>query len=398
MRFIRLVLSILFPILAVALPFQDVSQDAYYADAVQWAYEVGITNGVDATHFDPDRPITRAEMVTMLWRMHGSPDVGKIPVPVGEEVIYDGPPSYVGRLYIEREKGEPFSVGIYDGMGQNIVDREDSACQYIKNHTMYIGDHNSQGFWLLTSRSLGKRCYIVRPSGYTEVYELQKIDKNGQNLRYDEITSEGVSIWDTDYDLVLATCNDGEGVSVTITFWNCISIEPPKNGTNIIDPDPTPEPTPKPTTLADLTYFPPEPNPTIQPEYESCYYGRMSIGDIYSVGLYDTLDQELVDMSDAGFIMKRAGGCYMIGDHDSEGLWIIRWCGPGDTLKITKKDGTVEEYTWERTDRHGSNIGYDILDDNGNSCFTEGYDLFIATCNDSTGVEVTVTFWNLIKK
>ena len=53
-------------------PFIDVPEDAWYSDAVQWAWETGVTEGVDFTHFDPDRPITRAEMVTMLWRLSGN--------------------------------------------------------------------------------------------------------------------------------------------------------------------------------------------------------------------------------------------------------------------------------------------------------------------------------------
>ena len=236
--------------------FVDVPQDAYYAEAVAWAKENGITFGTDETHFSPDKPITRAEMITFLWRMS------------------------------QQEKTE-------------------------------------------------------------------------------------------------------EAPATTLP----VDPEP--------TPDPTPAPTPKPTppqrTLADLTYQVPEPHPTIVPEYKLDYYGRMYIGDTYSVGLYDTLDKELVDSSDAAFIMKLFGGSYMVGDHDSEGLWIIRWCGPGDTMKIVKKDGTVETYEWQKTDAHVSNKGSDVWDDDGNSCFKLGYDLFIATCNDSEGIFMTATFWNKVE-
>ena len=50
------------------IPFVDVEKDAYYTDAVLWANENGITNGTDATHFSPDMPCTRAHVVTFLWR------------------------------------------------------------------------------------------------------------------------------------------------------------------------------------------------------------------------------------------------------------------------------------------------------------------------------------------
>ena len=49
--------------------FEDVRPDAFYAEAVQWAAQAGIVKGVDATHFAPDRPCTRAEVVTMLYRL-----------------------------------------------------------------------------------------------------------------------------------------------------------------------------------------------------------------------------------------------------------------------------------------------------------------------------------------
>ena len=63
-------------------PFVDVSPGAYYADAVQWAWEQGITNGVDSEHFEPNRAITRAEFVTMLWRWSGNePEIEPTPEP-----------------------------------------------------------------------------------------------------------------------------------------------------------------------------------------------------------------------------------------------------------------------------------------------------------------------------
>ena len=57
-------------------PFADVDEDEYYYDAVLWAVENGITDGVSATEFDPDGECTRAQMVTFLWRAAGEPDAG----------------------------------------------------------------------------------------------------------------------------------------------------------------------------------------------------------------------------------------------------------------------------------------------------------------------------------
>ena len=53
--------------------FVDVPEDSYYEEAVDWAVENGITNGVSSDRFDPDGLCTRAQIVTFLWRAAGSP-------------------------------------------------------------------------------------------------------------------------------------------------------------------------------------------------------------------------------------------------------------------------------------------------------------------------------------
>ena len=58
---------------ATELPFTDVAADAYYAQAVLWAVEKGITNGTSETTFGPDQTCTRAHAVAFLYRMSGSP-------------------------------------------------------------------------------------------------------------------------------------------------------------------------------------------------------------------------------------------------------------------------------------------------------------------------------------
>ena len=57
----------------VEIDFVDVKDGAYYAMAVQWAVENGITSGTSATTFSPDQVCTRAQIVTFLWRAAGSP-------------------------------------------------------------------------------------------------------------------------------------------------------------------------------------------------------------------------------------------------------------------------------------------------------------------------------------
>ena len=54
-------------------PFSDVSTSAYYYEAVKWAQEKGITGGIGNGLFGPNQPCTRAQVVTFLWRAAGSP-------------------------------------------------------------------------------------------------------------------------------------------------------------------------------------------------------------------------------------------------------------------------------------------------------------------------------------
>ena len=54
-------------------PFTDVHYGDYFYQAVLWAVENGITVGTSATTFSPDATVTRAQVVTLLWRANGQP-------------------------------------------------------------------------------------------------------------------------------------------------------------------------------------------------------------------------------------------------------------------------------------------------------------------------------------
>ena len=56
------------------IPFSDVSTSAYYYEAVKWAQEKDITGGIGNGLFGPNQPCTRAQIVTFLWRAAGSPE------------------------------------------------------------------------------------------------------------------------------------------------------------------------------------------------------------------------------------------------------------------------------------------------------------------------------------
>lgn len=65
-------------------PFTDVSKDAYYYDAVLWAVEQGITNGTSATTFSPDATVTRGQTAAFLWRVAKQPQVDQTAKPFAD--------------------------------------------------------------------------------------------------------------------------------------------------------------------------------------------------------------------------------------------------------------------------------------------------------------------------
>lgn len=56
------------------LPFNDVAEDAFYRDAVEWAVKNGITGGTSSSAFSPGLCCNRAQAVTFLWRAMGCPE------------------------------------------------------------------------------------------------------------------------------------------------------------------------------------------------------------------------------------------------------------------------------------------------------------------------------------
>ena len=89
-------------------PFTDVPSGAYYYDAVLWAAENGVTDGVTATLFAPDAACTRAQIVTFLWRAAGSPE------PVGTSAFTDVPAS----AYYAKAVAWAVENGITDGTSE----------------------------------------------------------------------------------------------------------------------------------------------------------------------------------------------------------------------------------------------------------------------------------------
>lgn len=62
------------PAVDTGAAFADVDKDAYYADAIAWAQAEKIVDGVGGGLFEPDAPITREQLATILWRYEKQPD------------------------------------------------------------------------------------------------------------------------------------------------------------------------------------------------------------------------------------------------------------------------------------------------------------------------------------
>lgn len=61
------------------LPFSDVPDNAWYREAVSFAYRNALIVGVDESHFAPEMTMTRAMLVSILWRSNGAPDGAENP-------------------------------------------------------------------------------------------------------------------------------------------------------------------------------------------------------------------------------------------------------------------------------------------------------------------------------
>jgi len=59
------------------LPFEDVQPHDWFYNAVAWAFDNGLMNGISETEFAPAGYMTRAMLVTLLWRYEGMPDAGE---------------------------------------------------------------------------------------------------------------------------------------------------------------------------------------------------------------------------------------------------------------------------------------------------------------------------------
>ena len=106
--------------------FADVAADAWYADAVQYVYENGMMSGTSETAFSPDLTTTRGMIVTILYRLEGSPDLSN------ENLGYpyadvDANAYYADAVYWARQNGIVSGMSAEQFAPNNAITREQMA-------------------------------------------------------------------------------------------------------------------------------------------------------------------------------------------------------------------------------------------------------------------------------
>lgn len=154
------------PVNDPSMGFTDVKNDAYYADAVKWAIDRGITNGQTTTLFGAEASCTRAQIVTFLWRAAGSPvlQTTKNPftdlsedayyyqavlwaveqgITVGTTETTFDPDQTCTRgeavTFLHRNAGEPVAAGNHGFQDVNGSDYYDNAVQWAKEKSITSG-------------------------------------------------------------------------------------------------------------------------------------------------------------------------------------------------------------------------------------------------------------------
>ena len=125
---------------ASAAAFSDVASDAWYAEAVGEVSDAGIMNGTTDTTFSPDEQVTRGMVVTVLWRLAGSPAAAAATTfPDVEDWYY-----YADAVAWAQAAG--VATGLGDGTfdGGSIVTREQLSV-FLYRYSQYAGHELANG-------------------------------------------------------------------------------------------------------------------------------------------------------------------------------------------------------------------------------------------------------------
>ncbi len=119
------------------MPFGDVSREKWYFDSVSFAYANGLFSGIEKTIFGPDASMTRAMLVTVLWRLSGEPAAGSSTF----RDVADG--DWYSKA-VAWASGNNIVSGYGDGLfgAKDTITREQMAL-ILKNYAAYKGYDNS---------------------------------------------------------------------------------------------------------------------------------------------------------------------------------------------------------------------------------------------------------------
>lgn len=119
--------------------YPDIAGDEWFVDAVDVLTEEGIMTGLEGGVFGPYEPVTRATVITVLWRLEGSPEASvEEPFPDAEEDWYGVQAAWA--------KGTGVASGYADGTfgGRDPVTREQLAC-FLYRYAAYKGEPLAAG-------------------------------------------------------------------------------------------------------------------------------------------------------------------------------------------------------------------------------------------------------------
>lgn len=117
------------PAVSAPADFTDVPQGLWYSDAIAWAQDEGIVNGVSETEFAPDQNVTREQIATILWRCSLSPELTADLGVFGDGNTVSG--------YAETAICWAVAKGILSGDGENLnpgknATRAEFACMILR--------------------------------------------------------------------------------------------------------------------------------------------------------------------------------------------------------------------------------------------------------------------------
>lgn len=130
---------------ASAMSFPDVNENAEYAEAVDYLSNIGIFSGDDKGNFNPNSPVTRAEIATIICRMLGETE--DLP---SSTVFTDVPIGHWANVYV----GKAVELGIVSGYGDGRFGPSDNVT-YEQALTMIV-------------RAMGYSDYAVEKGGYPD--------------------------------------------------------------------------------------------------------------------------------------------------------------------------------------------------------------------------------------